>query len=319
MTTQAQHPLTVRVRDDLVLDAGWWEEVTGPDGRVRRVVHPPAVSMFDQVVDYLQRTAVPVPRGRETLIGKEARAAVALCLRWGSYLAVLAERDKPMMPRDQNGPFDVVAREELHRIDLEASAGLERLIELMRTDHSRYLALVERARWLPLPSKRLAARQGWRGNPEGWAVELAPLLPSGKGAEHLGLSQPRLDTEADRALAAGVRAHPTRALANLLVQVAWRNGPIEELKGTRVPGQPLTQRRLTSDEERELLARALPRFRDVLLMVLGGLALDTPSIDWPEQVLRLTAVNPSYPAHWPLTGSAVEVSLPGAEGEATGD
>jgi hypothetical protein len=147
---------------------------------------------------------------------------------------------------------------------------------------------------------------------------LGQLLPGGKAAEVLGLPQPRLDMEAALALAAEVRAHPTRALANLLVQVGWRNGHIEELRGTRVPGQSLTLRRLTLDEERELMARALPRFRDVWLMVVGGLVSDDLPGGWLERVLQLTAINPAYPVHWPLTGSAVDVTLPGAEGEAAG-
>ena len=84
------YPLKIRVNDDLVLDAGCWEE--GPDGRR---VHPPAKTMFEQVIDYLSDMPEPSPYPWPR-VGEEAVAATAVCLRWGSYLAVLVNRDKPI-------------------------------------------------------------------------------------------------------------------------------------------------------------------------------------------------------------------------------
>ena len=56
---------------------------------------PPEVALFEQVLAYLE--SLPKPANYQGLsIGREAVAATAVCLRWGSYLAVLADRDKPL-------------------------------------------------------------------------------------------------------------------------------------------------------------------------------------------------------------------------------
>lgn len=83
--------LRVVANEDLTLDAGLWEET---DGATRqRIVHPPTPTMFEQVLSYLEHVADSQPDRYEGLsIGREAVAATAVCLRWGSYLAVLLDR-----------------------------------------------------------------------------------------------------------------------------------------------------------------------------------------------------------------------------------
>jgi len=39
--------------------------------------------------------------------------------------------------------------------------------------------------------------------------------------------------------------HPSRLFANALVNVAWRNGPVEDLHAGSFHGYPLAQRRVT--------------------------------------------------------------------------
>ena len=84
--------LTVRINEKLVIDAGWWEELSARDREASRLVHPPAKTMFEQVVEYLS-SSVELPSYPPLLIGEEGVAATAVCLRWGSYLAVLANRE----------------------------------------------------------------------------------------------------------------------------------------------------------------------------------------------------------------------------------
>ena len=71
---RARKPLTVQVDDELTLDAGCWEEV--PDGAsgLKRLVHPPRTTLFDQVIEHLSSVAKPVG-GQRLTRAEEAVAA----------------------------------------------------------------------------------------------------------------------------------------------------------------------------------------------------------------------------------------------------
>jgi hypothetical protein len=97
----ASERLQVRVNDDLVLDAGTWEEVSGPQGP-ERLICPPATTFFHQVLAYLERKRDPPRWSSGSMVGREGVAAAALTLRWGSYLAVLFDHDKPVWPEVQS-------------------------------------------------------------------------------------------------------------------------------------------------------------------------------------------------------------------------
>jgi hypothetical protein len=88
--------LHVRVTEDLELDGGTWKLTEGQDRRLTAMITPPEVPMFQQVIDYLE--AKPVPPGGNIRRADEARAATAVCLRWGSYFAVLADSSRPAAP-----------------------------------------------------------------------------------------------------------------------------------------------------------------------------------------------------------------------------
>ena len=93
----ARDPLRVRVNDELVLDAGTCEEVSGPHGP-ERLIRAPQTTLFHQVLAYLRAKPDPPQRPSGSMVGREGVAAAALALRWGSYLAVLLDRDKPVWP-----------------------------------------------------------------------------------------------------------------------------------------------------------------------------------------------------------------------------
>ncbi|MCX6029884.1 MAG: hypothetical protein NT169_11370 [Chloroflexi bacterium] len=72
--------LKVHVNEELTLDAGWCEEVQQDDGTIRRQIHPPRTTMFEQLLDYLKSLPPSVdPPGIR--LGQEAVVATALCLR----------------------------------------------------------------------------------------------------------------------------------------------------------------------------------------------------------------------------------------------
>ena len=112
--------LLVRVNDELTLDAGWWEEGQDKDGDVQRYVHPPQKTMFEQIIEYLE-SLLPVQGYPGLRLGEEAIAATAVCLRWGSYLAVLMDRDKPLWRQARQPALGRISDQEMARIMLHIS------------------------------------------------------------------------------------------------------------------------------------------------------------------------------------------------------
>jgi len=105
----ARDQLRVRVNDELVVDAGTCEEVSGPHGP-ERLIRSPKATLSQQVLAYLRAKPDPPRRPSGSMVGREGVAAAALALRWGSYLAVLLDRDKPVWPevrsarKEKTGP-----------------------------------------------------------------------------------------------------------------------------------------------------------------------------------------------------------------------
>jgi hypothetical protein len=157
MTTASPLPtsgtLRVQVTKDLLLDGGNWKLTD--DRKVARIV-PPATPMFQQVVEYLE--AKPVPPGGSTKRADEARAAVAVCLRWGSYFAVLADPTKPDAPEIDDEQVSQIDDEEMARTSIEISAALAWWLALSGSDDRRYWDLVARAlAYLPVGPKAVSA------------------------------------------------------------------------------------------------------------------------------------------------------------------
>jgi len=293
--------LKVRVDEGLVLDAGWWEEVLDDDGAVRRCVHPPETPMFEQVLDYLG--SVPPETGYPGLhLGQEAVATTAVCLRWGSYLAVLADHDKPLWPQARQEGLSRIADSEMARINVEASAALARWIDIMRTDWERYLSLMWAARRLPMTRKRVKRDRS--------SIDLLGLSVP----EFAAMLESRAQGEWGRRARACAEAHPTRVLANAIVNACWRNGPIEGIHAGQPSTYPLTQRRITPSEERTLVRTTAGRLAQGILAVFG-LIHEKSERTWAERVLPFNLVPGLLvtPTGWSLDEQTRPVWLPGAE------
>jgi len=297
-------PLTVRVNEDLVLDAGRVEE-TDRDGPQRHI-HPPATTMFEQVIDYLSRLEPEDPGPLR--IGEEAVAATAVCLRWGSYLAVLADRDRPLWSRASEPGISRIADSEMARINIEASAAMEQWIGLMRDEPERYKRLAQAAlSHLPLTLRNVKRT---REPPDLLA------LATPKVAAQLVEAQP----EQAAKVRPEVAAHPDRVLANALINFCWRNnGPVEDIHAGRYPGYPLTMRRIRPSEQRALMRFTAGRLAQGIVAV-GGLIHEESSRDWTERVLPYHLV-PWWlvtPSGWSLTEKTRDVWLPRTEAGLTG-
>jgi hypothetical protein len=256
----ASERLQVRVNDDLVLDAGTCGEASGLQGP-ERLICPPATTLFHQVLAYLERKRDPPRRPSGSMVGREGVAAAALTLRWGSYLAVLFDHDKPGWPEIQSMHTSRISDAEMARINIEASAALAEWIDIYREDPDGrlYERLVNRAVfYLPMPRKTSRLK----------VTEFAVLAKPEIAERVVRMADPaRLEH-----VRADVARHASRVLANALLNTAWRNGPVEDIHAGRYRGYPLDQRRVSAAEERESTITS-PTGGGVYLTVEGVFAL----------------------------------------------
>ena len=294
--------LKVRVNEELVLDAGACREVSGPDGP-ELVIRPPETTLFHQVLAYLRAKPDPPRRPSGSMVGREGVAAAALTLRWGSYLAVLLDRDKPVWSAARSDGISRICDQEMARINIEASAALAEWIDIFRSDPCgpRYLQLVDRAVcYLPMPKKT--------SKPEitqfaALAVpEFAVQLVRATGETRAGRLE-RVRADAER--------FPSRVLANALVKTAWRNGPVESIHAGYSSQYPLHRRRLTPSEESKMMRFADSRMAMGMTVCLG-LVAERPARPWAEQALPygLADMMLVTPSGWTLTETSREVRLP---------
>ncbi len=134
--------LRVGVRDDFVLNAGSWFQILDEEQLLVTHVIPPQVPMFRQVVDYLE--SKPSPADQYVRPADEARAAVAVCLRWGSYFAALVDASRPFSPHARDENMSQIADNEMARLNIEISAAIQWWLTLKGSDDRRYTQLVQR-------------------------------------------------------------------------------------------------------------------------------------------------------------------------------
>ena len=119
--------LSVPLTSSLALETG----SLGEEGDTITIL-PPSVAMFDQLVNWLSGQTPPGPGGFSTAV--IGIGATALCLRWGTYLAILLDEHKPLDPRIGSAEISMISDPEMKRINLEFSANLARLICMLHED-----------------------------------------------------------------------------------------------------------------------------------------------------------------------------------------
>ena len=293
------HAIMVRVNDDLTLDAGCWQEVPAGDGDLKRIIHPPHRTMFDQLLDYLSAALEPLDGPSPSLV-EEALAATAVCVRWGTYVAVLADQDLPLMDNVRDERLSRISDSEMARINVEASSGLERWIELLRDDLEQYRALVRVACSLLMP--QLQAQRSCDGD------QLLMLTDP----RFVAAVATRLGTETGRRARQNAEAHPTRMLANSLIHVAWRNGPVEAIHAGRHSSYPLTRRRLAAAEDRAVTSTTAGRL-EYGLRAVHDLLGENSERTWAEKVVPCGVATFLAPYRWSLIEQTRIVDLDGKE------
>ncbi|MCI0398775.1 MAG: hypothetical protein L0332_13695 [Chloroflexi bacterium] len=172
-------------------------------------LRPSDPPLFDQLCAWLDQRPSPTVGFNHWVL---AIGATALCLRWGTYLAVLMDETKPVDPRARHPATSMISDEEMRRINIEAASNLAHLLRLRHQDEQACFDRLRRAyEWLPMPERRV--KRMW----EPLELILGTLV---------GIHQANniiLPESAQTAV-----SHPYRTLANAIIHFAYRNGPIED-------------------------------------------------------------------------------------------
>ena len=296
---EAHGPLRVRVNDELVLDAG-----TVEPGDSELIIHPPKVTLFHQVLDYLRAK----PDGPNSLTSKtklESWATVNVVLRWGSYFAVLADKTKPVQPGARSAEFSRISDSEMARINIEASAALAEWIDISRGD--TYSQLVNRAGYhLPHP-EMLSKRSEQNHVAFVHRMLTATAIPEIAG-KIVDSAKAYLLPDVFADVSARAEVCPSRMIANAVVNTAYRrNTPVESVHAGKCRGYSLDFRRVTLDEERMILGNAAHGF-GTAMKICHQFALERHSRTRSEQALPY-GFFPIAPCRWSFTESSREVRL----------
>lgn len=311
------HELVIHANNHLALHAGRWEELTEGDGTCYRMVYPPEQTLFEQVLLYLETIAAQSPKLSltQSTLSDQVRAILAVCLRWGSYFAVLADEAKPQWLMADQQSISLIADAEMARINIETSAALEQWLDILRSDKERYFALVQAAKQLPLPLKRISVPPRKRERLLGWAFFAECMRSLCSSQERKQLVASRGEAEWVKQIRSNVIAYPTRILANGIMNMCWRNGSsVENLHAGAYAPHPLLQRRLSPQQERFLLRETGEMLTVALEIVLG--LIDEQSMDsWAERVLPFALFPRRFhvPQNWSLDQKTCEVKLDDAE------
>src|SRR5258708_24609016 len=175
--------------------------------------------MYRQVLSYLEETIrdEKVPPKSQLHFGEVAIATVAICIRWGSYFAVLANHDLPQWTAALDPEVSCIGDGEMARINIQASPALASWIDLMQADQQHFRKLVTAAiQLLPFPIAQLDGSTYYN------RFRALGAINSANGRRFLMEAFARdfgsewLEREKARVL-----VHPTRALATGILESHW--------------------------------------------------------------------------------------------------
>jgi hypothetical protein len=261
------------------------------DGRIQ--VMPPEQSMFNQIYNWLNAQPKPPYIGFFHYI--HGIGAAALCVRWGTYLAVLMDHDKPIDSRAKDSSISMISDSEIMRINIEVSTNLEHLFQYLHADEFACLELLERAyAYLPMPHKRV------KRDPR-----LAKVITASAA-----IHDTRTDIVQADNLAEQLVNHPYRALANFVALWAYRNGEIENAHAGLYQGYSLTHRRFSSRQERTIMRETAGKLSGIITEPLLWQSEYQGIGQWPDNVAALAAGFPYYyPSNWTLDSECPQVNL----------
>jgi hypothetical protein len=226
--------------------------------------------MFAQVVEYLETK--PVPQAACFRLAAEARAAVTICMRLGSYFAVLTNPSLPFSPSVDDASASHIHDDEMARMNIEISAAIAWWFNLKGSDDKRYTGLVNRAITYPPLGRKTVAQSSQSSSLKSCA--------SAYFAAELRHAWPAALLEQDLRLAA---THPIRLIANAVTLRAWRNGPIENIHAGRRAAYAMHERRMVARDEKAIVRQA----QDAIYGVLQAVEYMVFDGAWPPPAERV--------------------------------
>jgi len=305
--------LQLRIKGEYFLDAGSWQ-LQSNDSKTSRLVAPPIVSMYDQVIAQLGKPQDL--EGEQTTNlepGEIALATVLVCMRWGSYFSVLVNPDLPEWPAASVPTLSRITQTEMARMNIEMSYSLSRWINLLRSDPEQFQKLARVAlELLPprikIPSAEMPATSFKKSHFKFHALRVAGR----HGIKELALKDVGQEWTTKRI--GQIALNPDRFLANGLITECWRAGMIEEIQaGSGRPDLPLVRQRRITRREELLLMRTTTKFMiPIIIALLEDMKTGDPT-SWPEQVLAYECAGIRSPYNWSLSESSREVHIDGME------
>lgn len=330
---EAMQPILVKVNDELTLVAGAVSE-SHDEQYIWYEITPPAKSMFDQLIEYLNsQPSLPYEGIRSARYGV---GLTALCIRWGCYLAALLDNTATLHPdiptgKRQHQPEEIsfISDSEMKRLNIEISYNLSRLGMLYRENSNAYFNLLQAAStYLPMPFKNAkknaeldkdiyiaylesSLRLYMKDHPE----RIQDLVIQGILTESIDPSQITIETVDEQ--------DAGRSIANILVNRVWRNTVVEDYHagGKGTVSLLLHQRRFSYADER-ILIKELSGNMAALIWHIPTLFGSTDSfsgvpvhfaVHYPRSATALRNAGLfsffGYPNDWSLTESSSVVCL----------
>jgi hypothetical protein len=278
--------LAVKVCESLVLSVG---TATGHDESV--LIVPPERTLFEQLREWLSKQPPPTIGFNYWALGI---GATALALRWGTYLAFLMDSSKPVDPHATDRASSMISDSEMKRINIEASSNFAQLLELWHKDEWKFFETLRRAyECLPMPQRRV--KRDWQT--PGF------VHAAFKAAYDLDRADPLAHPE----LAV---AHPYRSLANMIIKLAYRDGPIENVHAGTRAAWSLDYCRFTNRQARQVVRSVAERLSAVMSAYPPWDDEIPELLPWPARVAGLPLIL-LYPRGWSLTEVSSEIRLQG--------
>lgn len=135
------------------------------------------------------------------------------------------DKTKPTDPRIKLQTTSMISQDEMKRINIEASSNLAHLLQLWHEDETAYFDRLRCAyEWLPMPQQRVKRNLEPLGSLLGFIIAIH-------------------ETSTVNELTAV--PHPYRTVANTIINLVYRNGPIEDIHTGRDHTFSLDHRRFT--------------------------------------------------------------------------
>src|SRR2546426_7695852 len=303
--------LQIRVTDQLLLDAGTLEETSDPENRRFRIITPAPQTIYRQVIDYLTDVTKQekVPPQTAVDFQEVTSATLAVCLRWGSYFAVLADKEvhewTPLFQEEVPGIRDT----EMARMNIEISSAFCQWLTLIHTDPKRFRKLVKAAlKFLPPLPQIIFDKQSYQK--ELW---LRTFFNSKAGrAEFMESLQNKVGEDFIVRKKEEITPHLMRILANGVINETYRYGPIENIHaGSYLPDSSVPSR-ISPCAEQEVLTttaqRLLPTVHALYRIITKktGETLEEKIIPY---VFRFILTNLIFPSDWSLTEETRGIKL----------